>query len=390
MEGRYRISDQEVRFAVTRTKDTHFGDAIRPDGTIEIRAPRRMPLREAEIFLEKHADRTSIVRSSPIHEEISLTDGGWHGGTFSVAGRPVPYSVIINKRRKYPCLIIQKNENIRLETPVPMTRAACEEFLKVHENRIIGIFQKDDTTGSFNNGTITIDGEEIPYYIVVNKKMKRITTGIRDDLTIEVRSPYPLSEEQAVPLIMNVADWVRDARIRKSIQVHKRQVRRYEEGETIPFQGRTLTIRHLRSDGGISASIVLDELHITLSSDLRPEIEIERIRSAVMESYYHAILPVAEGVAERASRLIGVSPPFIRFGYQRKRFGSCTPRNGIILNLRLAMAPPAYLEYTIIHEVCHLIEKNHQKPFWDLVASVLPDYARYHKDLQRDGMTYIF
>ncbi|MDO8841576.1 YgjP-like metallopeptidase domain-containing protein [Methanocalculus sp.] len=377
------IDDMTVRYTIKIDQTEKYPAVWVGEGReVTISTPKPITQKRAHAYLMKHIDR--------IREEIFLMEGGWQGGTFLVAETAVPYSVIINKRRRYPCLIIKEYSQINLETPAPMTRPACEAFLNEHKDWIATVFQKNDTSGTFNNGVIEIDGEEIPYYVITNRRKKRISTSIRDDLAIEIRSPTPLPEVTAISIIRDITTWIVDSRKRKKDQMQKRQAPRYQDGETIPFYGRLLSIRHLESDGSISAAIAGDELLIWLPPGLTPDIFIERVRTAVVDAYFSAILPIAGEIAERAAKRIGVPTPDIRFGYQKRRFGSCTPCNGIILNLKLAMAPPMFLEYTIIHEVCHLIERNHQKPFWDLVESVFPDYLIHHKEMQREGMNYVF
>jgi predicted metal-dependent hydrolase len=62
-----------------------------------------------------------------------------------------------------------------------------------------------------------------------------------------------------------------------------------------------------------------------------------------------------------------------------KRWGSCTPTSRIFLNPLLISAPKDCIDYVIIHELCHLRFPNHSTSFYQLLASILPDY-RYRKD----------
>ncbi|MBR1368566.1 hypothetical protein RJ53_03230 [Methanocalculus chunghsingensis] len=237
-------------------------------------------------------------------------------------------------------------------------------------------------------GQCWIDGEEIIFYIAINRRRKRTALAIRDDLSVEIRSPSPLSRETAVSLLKAEACWIRKARMRKEEILEKTPVQEYEDGATIPFQGCLLTIRHTRTGNGYFAYIAGNELYLSLPQGRDAVDERERIVQAVIRCYSSAILPFAEEVAGRTAEAIGVPIPRIRFGYQKRRFGSCTQKNGIILNIRLALAPPVYLEYTIVHEVCHLREAHHQKQFWELVESVLPEYRTFHANLQKEGMRY--
>lgn len=314
----------------------------------------------------------------------------WQERQFLIDGMAITYSFQVNRRRKYPCIIAKESGKLLLEAPAPMTEKAVKRFLKANESWIISVFQKHDDDGIFRNGTATIDGEEIPYYITINRKRKRIAITIRDDLGIEIRSPVPITPEEAIRSIEDVSAWIRKIRSKKMVWRENMLSRQYSNGEMIPFQGRLLTIRHTGSCGALSASIRGDELWIALPDGIKTDESLTRIRESVMECYAKEIRPVAEEIASRTAEAIGVACPLVRFGYQKRRFGSCTPRNGIIINLKVAMAPPQYLEYTIIHEVCHLVERNHQQGFWDLVESQLPSYKELHDQLQKEGMQYCF
>jgi predicted metal-dependent hydrolase len=56
------------------------------------------------------------------------------------------------------------------------------------------------------------------------------------------------------------------------------------------------------------------------------------------------------------------------------RWGSCSSKKNLAFSWRLALAPRFVMEYVVIHELCHLIEFNHSKKFWQLVAKFCPHY----------------
>ncbi|WP_295046722.1 SprT family zinc-dependent metalloprotease [uncultured Paracoccus sp.] len=69
----------------------------------------------------------------------------------------------------------------------------------------------------------------------------------------------------------------------------------------------------------------------------------------------------------------------------RSRWGSCTSDGRLMFSWRLAMAPPAVLDYVAAHEVAHLRHMDHSPRFWAAVAGLMPDYAVHRAWLRRHG-----
>ncbi len=70
------------------------------------------------------------------------------------------------------------------------------------------------------------------------------------------------------------------------------------------------------------------------------------------------------------------------------RWGSCITRQGkghISYSWRLISAPPFVLDYVAAHECAHMIEANHSKAYWAVVAQIFPDYKRAKKWLNKNG-----
>ena len=72
---------------------------------------------------------------------------------------------------------------------------------------------------------------------------------------------------------------------------------------------------------------------------------------------------------------------------QKSRWGSCSSRGTLSFNYRLIFAPPAVLDYVVVHELCHLTHMNHSHDFWNMVASVMPDYKNHKNWLHDYGAT---
>ena len=82
---------------------------------------------------------------------------------------------------------------------------------------------------------------------------------------------------------------------------------------------------------------------------------------------------------------IGVRYGRITIRNQRTRWGSCSTAGNLNFNCLLMLCPENVIDYVIVHELCHRKEMNHSPRFWDLVASVLPDYKASRKWLKEHG-----
>lgn len=69
----------------------------------------------------------------------------------------------------------------------------------------------------------------------------------------------------------------------------------------------------------------------------------------------------------------------IRYGTQKGRWGSCSTRGTISLNVGLMLLDPELIDYVLIHELCHTKQMNHSTKFWSLVETCLPDYKARRK-----------
>ena len=67
---------------------------------------------------------------------------------------------------------------------------------------------------------------------------------------------------------------------------------------------------------------------------------------------------------------------------QRTRFGSCSFKNNINLNINLMKYDFDVIDYVLIHELCHTRFKNHSKNFWMQVEKYCPNYKNLRKRLK--------
>jgi len=81
----------------------------------------------------------------------------------------------------------------------------------------------------------------------------------------------------------------------------------------------------------------------------------------------------------------GVTYGRITIRNQRSRWGSCSSKGNLNFNCLLMLAPPEVLDSVVVHELCHRLEMNHSKKFYDEVIRVFPDYWKWDRWLKDNG-----
>ena len=80
---------------------------------------------------------------------------------------------------------------------------------------------------------------------------------------------------------------------------------------------------------------------------------------------------------------MGLQPSGLKITAAKTRFGSCSEKNSICFSWRLMEYPESAIDYVVVHELAHIVHKNHGPQFWALVEQYLPDY-RERRAMLRD------
>ncbi len=90
--------------------------------------------------------------------------------------------------------------------------------------------------------------------------------------------------------------------------------------------------------------------------------------------YKARALELLPNLVDKHANRMELFPTALKFRKNKTRFGSCSSKNSISLNILLMKYPLEVIEYVIIHELAHIKHKNHSKRFWGLVQEYCPNY----------------
>lgn len=190
----------------------------------------------------------------------------------------------------------------------------------------------------------------------------------RLDGRVTLSMPARASEAEALAFAGGKVDWVRailaTAAPRRTIGI----------GAAIPFEGRMLTI----TAAPVRAARVSGDALLVPADPAR-------VAARVVAFLKFAARQRLQAESERYAGLVGRRIDGIALRDTRSRWGSCTQAGRLMYSWRLIMAPPDVLSYVAAHEVAHLVEMNHSRAFWAVVARLMPDYHRHRRWLRSSG-----
>lgn len=219
---------------------------------------------------------------------------------------------------------------------------------------------------------------EIPYTYRLSKR-KTLAINVHPDLAVEVVAPLETPLEVIRTRVAKRGAWIQKAWREFELYLPKQPPRRYINGESHRYLGRQY---RLHAEQGDKNSVKCLRGYLRVTSDHEPTPDSIK---AQLEGWYreHAHRVFRERLAEcsKIASLEGIQQPPLTIRKMASRWGSCSNKGRINLNLELIKATRECIDYVIMHELCHLKEQHHGPRFWHLLEKLMPDYRERRKRL---------
>ncbi len=239
---------------------------------------------------------------------------------------------------------------------------------------------------------IDIAGRHVAYRIIRTGRRKSVGIEICPIKGLMVRVPVQMSRRRVRNILRDNAGWIGKRLDFLHARLGVRGRRRFNAEERLYFLGECFTLNFFSTPPGRGAEVVKKNgiLAVGASIDISAPDYGNVIRAALIDWYRgQAGKILRERVAVYAPR-VGVAPPPVRISDARRRWGSCGSRGRLNFSWRVVMASLPVVDYVVVHELCHLLRRDHSSEFWRLVQAVLPDYRVCCRHLRTEGFFYDF
>ncbi len=224
---------------------------------------------------------------------------------------------------------------------------------------------------------ICVDGLPV---LVWWKRIKNVNLSVKAvDGQVRISVPWKTSESRVRQLLLSRLDWIEQQRQRMQ-KLPKPVVLHGDDGEVHQFFGvlYPLTVVY---DGGRHHVEFNEQKGIVLY--VRSGTARHR-RLQVIDDWYRAELSARiPALIKRWEVLMNVQVNEWRIKKMKTRWGTCNiSSRRVWLNLELARQPEICLEYIIVHEMVHLLERGHTRKFYDHLNRLLPRWREVDALLQ--------
>lgn len=224
--------------------------------------------------------------------------------------------------------------------------------------------------------SFNIKGRQIDCEIV---RMQRRTVAIQihPDKRIELKVPLLYNIDEVEPFLVKHHRWIfnrLDAPEKKS-----REPKKFVDGEMHYFLGKQYPLR----------IIISPENTVEFRDDtiiVYAKYNVSDLIAVLLERWYyqqaHQVFQEISIPLMKQMKKYNVLPKSFTIKKMKTRWGSCSSKGSINLNLDLIKLPEGCIKAVILHELCHLVHMNHSKEFYALMTAEMPDWKVWDKQLK--------
>ena len=221
---------------------------------------------------------------------------------------------------------------------------------------------------------------------VVRKNIKNLHLGVYPpNGRIRVAAPLRVNDEAVRLFIITKLAWIK-RQLAKFGGQERQSAREYVSGESHYYQGHRYLLNVIYQKG---APAVILRNNTTMDLFVRPGSDTSQRERVLIAWYRQRLKEEIVPLIAKWEPIIGVKVAEWGVKQMKTKWGTCNTRaHRIWLNLELIKKPLHCLEYVIVHEMVHLLERLHNDRFKAYMNSFMPLWQYYREELNRAPLGY--
>lgn len=230
---------------------------------------------------------------------------------------------------------------------------------------------------------ITVGGIAVE---VVRKNIKNLHLGVYPpNGRVRVAAPLVVSDEAVRLAVVDKLAWIKRQKTRFGEQPRQSQ-REMVNGECHYFLGKRYRLRVHEQNGPTRVSVRGVAM---LDLFVRRSMDAEQREAALLRWYREQLKALIPPLLERWQPKLGVKVSAWGIKKMKTKWGSCNAKTARLwFNLELAKKPPQCLEYIVVHELMHLLERSHNERFTAMMDKFMPGWRSHRVALNRAPLAH--
>ncbi len=216
---------------------------------------------------------------------------------------------------------------------------------------------------------------------VVRKDIKNLHLGVYPPHgRVRVAVPLVVSDEAVRLAVIDKLGWIRRQKAKFAQQPRQSQ-REMVNGESHYFLGKRYRLSVHEHDG--PAKVAIRSI-ASLDLFVRPGTSAEHREAILLHWHREQLKALIPPLLDQWQPILGVEVAAWGIKKMKTKWGSCNPASqSVWFNLELAKKPVQCLEYIVVHELVHLLERHHNERFAALVETHVPQWRQYREMLSK-------
>ena len=216
---------------------------------------------------------------------------------------------------------------------------------------------------------------------VIHKDIKNIHLAVYPPTgRVRIAAPLSVSDDAIRLFAISKLGWIK--RHQREFDAQERiSPREYKQRESHYFQGRRYLMKIIEKD---EPPKVILRARSNIELYVRPNTTFEKRQEVVTEWYRVELKKLIPGIIEKWEKSLNVNIDEWQVKQMKTNWGTCNiEKKRILINLELAKKPLHCLEYVILHEMVHLLERHHNERFLYYMDTFLPNWKQIRTELNK-------
>ncbi len=221
-------------------------------------------------------------------------------------------------------------------------------------------------------GNITIDVE--------HKDIKNIHLSVYPpNGKVKISAPTRMDLDTIRVYAISKLQWIKKKQNQFRNQ-ERETPREYLTKESHYFLGKRYLLKVIEHDASPSVTLT----HREIIMYVRPGIPPNKKQEIMDEWYRRELKEIIPPLLSKWETIIGVKTNEFGIKKMKTKWGTCNPeKKRIWINLELAKKPVECIEYIVVHELVHLLERTHNERFIGYMDEFMPKWRFYREELNR-------